>query len=219
MLTESSESEDQATLHLKQQKRIVISKIYGLPSHMVRSLLQDLPVARPQYTEGGNTNASMGTYRLILYNINSNFTQIINSAILEESLDVPLIVFSSRSAFRQALECYLSRVPSSEPFTSKTVSGADNDLRPAYLKKLEGVAANLGSTVTAAYKSPVDTELSSEDDVSNILEILRDLTQTAKTPERKVKVGYGPKQRTYISAITAALDEFDLDSIVPMEVV
>ena len=69
--------------------------------------------------------------------------------MLEESYTISTIVFKSHLGARRALEYYLG-MPCEHNF--KTVSDTPDDLRLAFLKKLEQVVKQLGSGTSLIYQ-------------------------------------------------------------------
>lgn len=86
-----------------------------------QSLLQDLPIYRPQISYGARTGVEDGqitnrittglrdddTFLFKFYPLSTNHVQRINSFFLEEALDTQAIVYKSDTGLRRALEAYL----------------------------------------------------------------------------------------------------------------
>lgn len=129
------------------------------------SLFYDLPVYKPRsnYSKGGNgrftynatskeNSISPDLLYLPVIQIDSIAVQNINSLVLNEAYDLPMIAFKSSTALRLALEAFLltrgGGAYSLKNYTSEI------DVRVTHLKKLEQVAHSLGSIAKAVYKLP-----------------------------------------------------------------
>lgn len=132
------------------------------------SWLQDLPISRPSssrdtydvYKSRPLTLSEADTFNFKFFRISNKHAQRINCVFLEEALYTDRILFKSQNAFVRALESYLKE---DKPGFKNVVirlehnrSSADQDTWPetrreGYLRALERVIANLGSTVKAKY--------------------------------------------------------------------
>lgn len=86
-----------------------------------------------------------------IFALEKDYIDTINSVILEEAYDLPLIAYKSENGLKLALEAYLSRPVSSGTFAMKR-SPSEADPKVLYIKKLAEVASQLGSAVTALYQ-------------------------------------------------------------------
>ncbi|KAF1363359.1 hypothetical protein EJ07DRAFT_152852 [Lizonia empirigonia] len=129
------------------------------------SLFYDLPAYKPRsnYSKGENgrftynatsqgTSISPDLLYLPVIQIDSIAVQNINSLVLNEAYDLPMIAFKSKTALRLALEAFLL-IPGGGAYSLKNYT-SEVDVRVMHLKKLEQVAHSLGSTAKAVYKLP-----------------------------------------------------------------
>ena len=150
--------------------------IYEDPAS-AHSCLEDLPVTRPIPSYPTLRNASDGvkpqwtqenTFAFEFFPLPHIHVQLINSVFLEEAIKTTVIAYKSPRGLRQALESYLElelpkfkqTVAEPEDNNGETIMYADHDgireegnppenRRHSYLKMIERVARELGSTSTA----------------------------------------------------------------------
>jgi hypothetical protein len=126
------------------------------------SILEDLPIAKAHNSysrivdgrairiEGEDwTPRAYHKFCFRFFPISTSHVNKINCIMLEESYAISTIVFKSHLGARRALEYYLGM---SCEHNFKTVSDAPDDLRFAFLKKLEQVVKQLGSGTIAVYQ-------------------------------------------------------------------
>jgi hypothetical protein len=151
-LPEIVEDKDEAVKTKKQKDLNDMLKVYPDP-YEAGSVLHHVPFAKPRSTYSKDAGRKLvlfkegalsSTLSFPLFSLNSATIQTINSDILEESSDLPIIVFKSRKGLQLALEAGI--------FSMKTVQ-CDEDPMIGHLKRLERIARLIGSNVTAVYKT------------------------------------------------------------------
>jgi hypothetical protein len=154
------EDKDEAVKTKKQKDLNDMLKVYPDP-YEAGSVLHHVPFAKPRSTyfkDAGRKlvlskeGALSSKLSFPLFSLNSATIQTINSVILEEASDLPIIVFKSRKGLQLALEAYLSRPTNPGIFSIKTVQ-CDEDPMIGHLKRIERIARLIGSNVTAVYKT------------------------------------------------------------------
>jgi Protein of unknown function (DUF4238) len=147
-----------------------------------RSCLADLPVGRPQtnydrFDRGRATLADRepcfrkeDNFTFKFFVLTTKHVQLINSLFLEEAYKTRAVVFKTKSAFLRAVEAYLrldltgfklierqghyrGTVISMGPSGLKISRGSPIDERGGFLKLLETVSHNHGSSTKAKYES------------------------------------------------------------------
>lgn len=151
--------EPDEALNVELEKELAAVLIKYPDPDAAKSILHDLPVAKPLNThivdDFGIPNLQlMGQpapkIAFPIFALEKDYINTINLVILEEAYDLPLIAYKSGNGLKLALEAYLRRPVSSGTFAMKR-SPTDQDPKILYIKKLAVVAKQLGSTVTAVY--------------------------------------------------------------------
>ena len=160
VLPEDMEDKD---IHVKAKRQEALAQCtrpFPKPDQ-ARSKLHDLPVSRPRIIHGKDRDVKTAVNQEFSTDMKLSFSVFvlaqddidsINSVILEEASDLSLIVFKSKEGLKLALEAYLSRPIRLGMFSMKRVLSDDDDPKLIYLKQLEKVAEQLGSTIKAVYK-------------------------------------------------------------------
>jgi hypothetical protein len=86
-----------------------------------------------------------------IFALEKHYIDTINSVILEEAFDLPLIAYKTEHGLKLAIEAYLSRPMSPGTFAMKRVLFED-DPKILYIRKLAEIATHLGSPVKAVYQ-------------------------------------------------------------------
>lgn len=128
------------------------------------SIIKDLPItkARNSYTmivdgrivlRDGEDGQYRSHHRFCFrfFPISTEYTNTINSIMLEESYSIATAVFKTRLAACKALEHYLSMPCEVDGRYFKLVADKPDDPRLMFLQKLEQVVKQLGSKATAIY--------------------------------------------------------------------
>lgn len=128
------------------------------------SIIKDLPItkARNSYTmivdgrivlRDGEDGQYRSHHRFCFrfFPISTEYTNTINSIMLEESYSIATAVFKTRLAACKALEHYLSMPCEVDGRYFKLVADKPDDPRLMFLQKLEQVVKQLGSNATAIY--------------------------------------------------------------------
>ena len=154
--------------------------------HHVKSMLQDLPIAkaRNSYTviEDGQLALAPGAdgvprmkdiFKFPFFRLESRHVQMINLVMLDQAQHSPHIIFRSRTALQKALDFYLD-FPTQVygVYSLKTISGRPDDPKLLFLRKLEAIAASLGSNVRARYHVDED-DLAFDEIVERALSIVK----------------------------------------------
>ncbi|KAF2824173.1 hypothetical protein CC86DRAFT_297170, partial [Ophiobolus disseminans] len=162
LLPEIVEDMDDAAKQTRERELAKGMRAYPNPDQ-ARSLLHDLPVAKPQktYTRdvhnrmvfSGTGVPTVETDKLLfpLFSIDSETVQLIISVIFEKAFGLSTIVYCTSTALRLALDFYLALSTREGDFSMKNVLD-EPDLKYLYLKKLQSVSHNLGSTTKVVCK-------------------------------------------------------------------
>lgn len=161
-----------------------------------KSMLQDLPIAkaRSSYTvvENGQLALAPGadgvphkrdTFKFPFFRLESRHVQMINLVMLDQAQHSLYIIFRSRAALQKALDFYLDfPTQTYGMYSLKTISGRSDDPALLFLRKLEAIAASLGSNVKARYHVDEDEDLAFDEIVARVL-------STIKPASRNTSIG------------------------------